>query len=457
MVRGSFFVRVARAVLVSSLLVAATATPATATPAGARQTLRAAQNAAAPQAFVVVDDATGCVLSASREHEARPPASTAKIMTALTAIERLAPDATIGVSELAAQQPASRIGMQTGQQWQLRDALATLMMVSANDAAYAIAEGTSGSVEAFADAQAATARRLGMEDSTFADPAGLDDASSFRGGPRMSAYDIAIATRNALVVPEIAGWASTREYEFDDPAGAHRSLTNHNKMLPGSSRGYSGATGFKTGYTERAGHTLVGTATRDGRTVIAVVLDTWDTYAWTAELLDEGFATSPAEHCDTKLPDVAVSTYAGREADVRGFVALARGGTALDGVLGPTVPSSTSTVPSPSSAAGTVPVPASQPVAERSATPAANSGGGGGIFTLRNFVLAVLVLLTVLVLLRRRAVRRQRLRRQARRRATDAAMRRGGLPVVDGRYRTGTRVGPPVESHVTVHRVRGDA
>ena len=60
-----------------------------------------------------------------------------------------------------------------------------------------------------------------MKDSTFADPAGLDDATSYKGGPRMSAYDIAIATRNALTVPTIAQWGATRTYEFTDPTGLH--------------------------------------------------------------------------------------------------------------------------------------------------------------------------------------------------------------------------------------------
>ena len=121
-------------------------------------------------------------------------------MTALTAVERLAPDTPITVSALAASQPASKISMHEGERWKLADALASLMVVSANDAAYAIAESTSGSVADFAKAETETGRQLGLRDSTFADPAGLDDGNAFRGGPLMSAYDIAITTRNALRV-----------------------------------------------------------------------------------------------------------------------------------------------------------------------------------------------------------------------------------------------------------------
>ena len=93
-------------------------------------------------------------------------------MTALTAIQRVPPDATLTVSALAASQPASRINMVAGQHWKFRDALASLMVVSANDAAYAVAERTGGSIADFVTSETATGRQLGLKDSTFADPAG---------------------------------------------------------------------------------------------------------------------------------------------------------------------------------------------------------------------------------------------------------------------------------------------
>ena len=171
------------------------------------------------------------------------------------------------------------------------------MMSSANDAAYAIAETAGGgSLAGFQAAMTATGARLGMVDSTFADPAGFDDGGSFAGGPRMSAYDIAVATRNALTLPEITNWASTPTYEFVDPQGGQRSLTNHNKLLPGNSRGYEWATGYKTGYTDNAGHTLVATATRDGRTLIAVVLNTSSCSSWGSR---HRMSRAPARRCRT--------------------------------------------------------------------------------------------------------------------------------------------------------------
>jgi D-alanyl-D-alanine carboxypeptidase (penicillin-binding protein 5/6) len=163
------------------------------------------------------------------------------------------------------------------------------MMVSANDAAYALAEAASGSVDAFANDMNAAATRYGMVDSHFADPAGFDGVEGYNGGSRISAYDLAIAARNFLAVPDLAAIVGLREYRFDGPDGPHV-LYNHNKLLAR----YAGATGLKTGYTSLAGSTFVGTATRDGRTMIAVVLNTTNMYGIAGALLDKGFAT-PAD------------------------------------------------------------------------------------------------------------------------------------------------------------------
>jgi D-alanyl-D-alanine carboxypeptidase (penicillin-binding protein 5/6) len=403
-----------------------------------------------PAAYIVVDADTGAILAAENAHDARPPASTAKVMTAVTAIERLPADALVNVSDLAAAQPASRISMVAGQQWALPDALASLLMASANDAAYAIAETAGGTLDGFVVAMNDSADRMGMQDSTFADPAGLDDDTSFNGGPRMSAYDIAIATRNALAVPALAQWGVLRTYEFVDPAGRERSLTNHNRMLPGGTRAYPWATGFKTGFTERAGHTLTATATRDGRTVIAVVLGTYDTYGWAMQLFEQAFAAPAAAGAVERLPDVAVSPYDERAAAQQAFLALAR------------PPSTTAASVATTSSTVDTGVPSSRIDGDAIANQAdpdpepgtADDGGNGGGFPLPVWVivLVAVVLLAVVVVLRRRVVRRQRARRISLQRARAARMRSGSLTVVDGRFRPGDRTGPPVESHVRIRR-----
>jgi D-alanyl-D-alanine carboxypeptidase len=312
------------------------------------------------------------------------------------------------------------------------------MMVSANDSAYAIAETVGGSIPGFAADLNATARRYGMRDSTFGDPAGLTDGTSYNGGPHVSAYDLAIATRNALTVPAIAQWADTRVFQFTDVGGGQHVLTNHNKFLPNNGFGYAGANGFKTGFTAIANHTLVATAKRNGRQLIAVILGAVDSgYTWAASLLDQGFSTpANTKGNGAKLPPVAVSPYATRVAERTSFVQAASGNSAAALLATPPSQATPSTV-------GT---PAATTTATKKTT--ATKHHGHGLVTTSNFLLVVFLALVACFFLRRRAVKRQRARRVARQRVRAKMMRSGSLPVVDGRYRTGKRVGPPVESRV---------
>ncbi len=403
-----------------------------------------------PQAWIVVDAKTGEILLAHAEHQALPPASLAKLMTALTAVERLSPSAHITVSARAAGQPASKIGMLAGQRWTLSDTLASLMVVSANDAAYALAEATSGSVASFAKAEAKTAQGLGLRDSTFADPAGLDDGNAYQGGPRMSAYDIAISACDALRVPAIARLAAAPSVAFVGPDGVHHTLTNHNKLV--SEHLYAGANGLKTGFTNKAGHTFVASATRNGRTLVAVMLNTWDTYGWAQRFLDVAFATPPGKGIGSSIPCTTISTYSAREAQFSAFRQLAAAPVpARTNVSSP----STSPSTSPSSTAATAAAPASGASHAANLAASATSAkerSSHGPSTLTLVIVFLVLVLVALYVLRVRAVRRRRLQRLARRREARQMMRRGSLPVVDGRYRTGIRTGKPVESHVQVRR-----
>jgi D-alanyl-D-alanine carboxypeptidase len=423
----------------AATVVAATIGGATITSAGALPS---------PKADIVVDAATGRVLIGDQVHLPVHPASTAKIMTALTVSERLCPGAQVTANAIDANVETMRIGLPVGKPWPIEQMMASMMMVSANDAAYALGETSGGSLDGFAAQLTATGKRLGLRDSTLNDPAGLDDETSFKGGPMMSAYDLAVATRNALTVPEIASWASTHAHDFVDPQGVQHHLVNHNKMLPGGGADYLGAIGFKTGYTSRAQHTLVAAATRNGRTLIAVVLGVPDSgYAEAASLLDAGFATAPdAPGTGEKLPAVAVSRCSDRAADQ---VAFAKLGTTRD-------PSAKTAVTVPAS----IPVLNSPPLADTSAstttraTTTTSAHHSPGLLRPRNILIVLILLAAIAIALRRRAVKRQRALRLARRRQRISAMRSGGLPVVDGRYRAGTRIGPPVESHVRVRPAR---
>ncbi|MGH9009936.1 MAG: D-alanyl-D-alanine carboxypeptidase family protein [Acidimicrobiia bacterium] len=351
-----------------TLILSATARPA---PAGAQTAPPPGQPYPA-KAWILVDADTGKVLEAFNEHEALPPASTQKIMTALVAAEKLTRDASFTVGTVAAAQAAMRIGMAAGQQWDLDHALHSLMMVSANDAAYALAEAASGNLDAFAADMNAAAARYGMVDSRFSDPAGFDGTEGFNGGSRASASDLAIAARNFMAVPELSAIVGLREYRFDGPDGLPHVLYNHNKLLAR----YPGATGLKTGYTSLAGSTFVGTATRDGRRMIAVVLNTTNMYGISAALLDKGFATpADAPGLGVVLPPVRVQAF------------------------------------QPIKAAAIVP---GKAVAEQHPV-----GGGGGSRIVTVFLVVIGSTAGVVVALRRRAERRRRERAERRRKLAE--------------------------------------
>src|SRR5207302_2820413 len=168
------------------------------------------------------------------------------------------------------------------------DVFHALLMVSANDAAVALAEKISGSRQAFAAVMADAAQRLGMTDSPLLhDPAGLDDEFSNEGGNLLSAHDLAVAARAALANDQIREIVSTQVYKFHGGDGNDHRLLNEDLLL----KTYPGAIGMKTGWTRKAGHSFIGAATRDGRTMISVVLGAADIYRTSTGLLDKGFAT----------------------------------------------------------------------------------------------------------------------------------------------------------------------
>ncbi|HEY7133576.1 MAG TPA: D-alanyl-D-alanine carboxypeptidase [Acidimicrobiia bacterium] len=363
-----------------------------------------------PRADVVFDAKTGVILASSDEHEPFLPASTQKLMTAVTALTRLPLSTTVPISARAASVPNMNIGAKPGQVWRLDDLLHALLIISGNDAAYAIAERTSGTVEQFATLMSATGRQLGLRDSTFNDPAGLDGREGVAGGSHISAYDLAIVARNALAIPELAGIVRLQHYDFTGPDRVHH-LDNHNiKFLDE----YAGADGMKTGFTDKAQNSLVASATRNGRTLVAVLLDSnggeVGTRHWAETLLDNGFRTPVgAKGTGEVLPPVRVFTA---DARAKLLATLARPlGSSAVGATG--AARATGSAAAPSTAR-----PASAP---RSASPAEVAGknaaattqSSGGI-PLRYVFVLVLVVLTAAFVVRRRAVVRRRQRRRAR-------------------------------------------
>ncbi len=252
-----------------------------------------------PRAAVVVDAETGEVLSAHNAREPLGVASTAKLLSALVASSRLEGDLLVPVSARAAGMPALKLTLKTGERWRADHLLHAMLLCSCNDAAVALAEAAGGSLEGFAELMDTAAEGLGLADQpVLRDPAGLDDEFSFDGGNRISARDLAIVTRAFLADEQLARMVALPEYRFDGGDGEPHSVKNHNRLLTS----YPGAIGVKTGYTRRAGYSLVAAARRSGRTLIAVVVGSPSMYAQASELLDRGFASSSDEPDGDVLP-----------------------------------------------------------------------------------------------------------------------------------------------------------
>lgn len=240
--------------------------------------------AASATPALTIDDATGEVLYAQDATQHWFPASTTKLMTvyvALSAVRdhRIAFDTPLVVSARAHKMPPAHMGFPTGTQVTLGNALKMLMVESPNDIAITIAEGVSGSVEAFAGDMNRAAAQLGMRDSHFVNPNGLAAPDHYS-----SARDLAILARALLATfPEEAKLFDIGELEL-----GKKRIPNTNTLLGR----YPGMDGMKTGFTCAAGWNLVATAFRNGRRLIVVVLGgpTADLRnAMVVDLLDRGF------------------------------------------------------------------------------------------------------------------------------------------------------------------------
>lgn len=229
---------------------------------------------------VVMDGDTGRVLYDLHAHEAMPPASTTKIMTAILALEQLPDLSRIVVSDIDAQTlvGSSVMGLRPGVPISLKGLLYGLMLPSGNDAAIELAEAVDGNDAAFVQRMNSMARALGLENTHFANPHGLDAPDHY-----MSAYDLARLADFAMANPEFARIVGTRDYHLAPPY--NYDLKNGNTML-GT---YPGADGVKIGWTDAAGWTLVASATRNGHRVFAVVLHSADRNADASALLDWAF------------------------------------------------------------------------------------------------------------------------------------------------------------------------
>ncbi len=257
------------------------------------------------KAYVLVDVGTGNVLAGYNERRPLPPASLSKVLTALIAVTYLPPGATVTATAATERVYPNRVGMEVGKAWPLAEVLHALLIMSANDAAYAIATRISGQVRDFGAVMARSAAQIGMSDHpVLHDPAGLDGTEGTGGGNLVSARDLAIAGRDLLFVPELARIVAESSYHFVDPTGQLHWLAGTNYAFMVS---YPGAIGVKTGFTDLAGACIMAAARRGGRTMLAVVLDGYNPTQTAIDLLNLGFATPPSQEAATDhLPGVAL-------------------------------------------------------------------------------------------------------------------------------------------------------
>lgn len=259
----------------------------------------------AAQAYVLVDVDTGRIIDQSNDRQLLSPASLTKVLTAMVAINWLPPATPVVISARAANVEPDRIGMKAGELWPLDEVIQALLIFSANDAAYALAEAVGVSAENFNSVLNYAASEIGMADKpVFHDPSGLDDTHGVAGGNLVSARDLAIAARDLLSEGRLAQIVAQQALTYTGPQGTVYNLASHNKAFLSS---YPGAVGVKTGFTNKAGVCVAAAATRNGRTMLAVVLHGTNPNQTAKVLLDEGFATpSATEPTADALPAVTL-------------------------------------------------------------------------------------------------------------------------------------------------------
>lgn len=255
-------------------------------------------------AYAVMDFSNGNILYQKNLSQKIPIASLTKIMTAVVALDLASPDEQFTVSQKAADQIPTKIGVVPGEKMTLQELLDASLLTSANDAVQAIADGVDAKYgePVFVRAMNAKARFLGLKDSYFTNPQGLDD-----GSPYSSAEDLAVLTHYALSnYPQIYQTVR-KDYIFLPQSATHKQfdLYNWNGLLDV----YPGVMGVKIGNTDAAGYTTIVLSKRDNDQVMVVLLGApgvLERDMWASELLDLGFSNfniAPANITEAQLKD----------------------------------------------------------------------------------------------------------------------------------------------------------
>ena len=260
------------------------------------------------QTWILYDATFDRVLAELDPDQRRAMASTTKMMTALLVVDNGSRFDRVTISETAPEVGEAEIDLVAGEVWTVEQLLHAMLLGSANDAALAVAEHVGGTVERFVGRMNDRAAELGMDNTQFANPHGLDQENHFS-----SARDLLTLAQAMMAVDELASIAAKREAPLPPTVdGQERTVRTTNRLL----YEYPGANGVKTGYTDDAGWTLAASAERDGRVLYVVVMGSVTVdrrFADAAALLDYGFSefgvveviVAGVDYARRRLPDEA--------------------------------------------------------------------------------------------------------------------------------------------------------
>jgi len=223
--------------------------------------------------YIVIEESTNRILYASNEKTKLPMASTTKIMTAIVTIENSNLDDEVVITKEAQGVEGSSVYIKAGEKYTVRDLLYGLMLRSGNDCAVALAIHVAGSVQSFVKLMNEKALSVDAYDTNFTNPHGLHDDDHYT-----TAYDLAILTSNAYKNQTFREIVSTKRYKLKDGY-----IYNKNKLLSQ----FDGADGVKTGYTTKSGRCLVSSSTRQDMRVICVVLNCYDMWNKSMDLMNK--------------------------------------------------------------------------------------------------------------------------------------------------------------------------
>ncbi|MFH2012718.1 MAG: D-alanyl-D-alanine carboxypeptidase [Pseudomonadota bacterium] len=237
-------------------------------------------NIVTAKAAFLMDADTGAILYEKNPDLPLPPASTTKVMTAIVALEETSPDAFIKVSKDATLVPPCKIGLRSGERWQIEDLIFSILLNSANDASVVLAKGTAGSVQEFTRLMNLKAKEAGAYNTHFVNPHGLDQRDHYA-----TVRDMTLIFKYAISNPILREVIKTESISIRGPGSRLIRLRNHNRLLGN----YEGMIGGKTGYTSKARRCFVGEASRDGKNLLVCVFGSQNHFRDAARLLDYGF------------------------------------------------------------------------------------------------------------------------------------------------------------------------